>query len=765
MKEATALTKHDGINLKKEKLFGVPKLDDASLAGGERASECTLILTEGDSAKALAVSGLGVVGRERYGVFPLRGKLLNVREASTKAIMANQEISALKKILGLQTGKVYTSTDSLRYGRVMVMADQDHDGSHIKGLFINFIHSFWPSLLDLKKPPFLQQFITPIVKVSKGAESRAFFTLAEYVAWKEATKAESQDGGLRGWKIKYYKGLGTSTSQEAKEYFSDMGLHCQHFEYSEDKGFSTDDGEREDDLLLDMVFSKKKADLRKEWLLRFKHGAYLDHSASNVVSYRDFVNKELVLFSMADNARSIPSAVDGLKPSQRKVLFSCFKRRLHGTGEIKVAQLAGYVSEHSAYHHGEASLQSTITNMAQNYVGSNNVNLLVPSGQFGTRLLGGKDAASPRYIFTRLDPVARTIFQEADEASIEYLDDDGFSIEPKWYMPVVPMVLLNGADGIGTGWSTMVPNYQPREVVANLLRLLDGQPQQSLVPWYRGFRGEIVPFGDDNATVGGGSKSKFMVRGLIEKVNTTTLRVTELPVGTWTNMYVDFLSKQVEAKTIEGFTNLSTDTRVDFEVKVSRKGMAAMEAAPGGLLKALKLESSILTSNMHLFNADGQIAKYEDPTQVIQDFFPLRLEYYRLRKKALMRRCNTQLVELSNKARFINAVVDGEFALSGMPKEALIGALEANGYDTDRIGHHHEDGTDAVVGSGRGGYDYLLRMPLWNLSREKVEQLCEARDNKQAEHDALAQTTAEQLWRQDLRRLDEELLALEATPT
>ena len=198
--------------------------------------------------------------------------------------------------------------------------------------------------------------------------------------------------------------------------------------------------------MLDMAFSKKKANQRKEWLNSFTDGVHVDHNLSQV-SYSDFVNKELILFSMADNARSIPSAVDGLKPSQRKVLFCCFKRKL--TKEIKVAQLAGYVSEHAAYHHGEDSLHGTIINMAQDYCGSNNTNLLVPSGQFGTRLLGGKDAASPRYIFTRLDPLARLIFRESDESLTDNLDDDGLSIEPAYYVPVIPLVLVNGSDGIG----------------------------------------------------------------------------------------------------------------------------------------------------------------------------------------------------------------------------------------------------------------------------------------------------------------------------
>ena len=139
----------------------------------------------------------------------------------------------------------------------------------------------------------------------------------------------------------------------------------------------------------------------------------MDYSVERML-VSEFITKELVLFSVADNVRSIPSVLDGLKPAQRKVLYACFKRNLKG--DIKVAQLAGYVSEHAAYHHGEASLTSTMVGMAQNFTGSNNLNLLVPSGQFGTRANGGKDAASARYIFTRLSPATRRLFHPDDDA-------------------------------------------------------------------------------------------------------------------------------------------------------------------------------------------------------------------------------------------------------------------------------------------------------------------------------------------------------------
>ena len=209
--------------------------------------DCTLILTEGDSAKTLAVAGLGVVGRDKYGVYPLRGKLLNVREASHKQIMENKEITDLVKILGLQYKKKYTSIDdlkSLRYGRLMIMTDQDQDGSHIKGLLINFVHHNWPELLRL---PFVEEFITPIVKATKGNQAISFFSLPEFSEWKEATD------NWHTYKIKYYKGLGTSTSKEAKEYFSDMNRHRIKFRYKDEQ----------DDHCINLAFSKKAIDQRK----------------------------------------------------------------------------------------------------------------------------------------------------------------------------------------------------------------------------------------------------------------------------------------------------------------------------------------------------------------------------------------------------------------------------------------------------------------------------------------------------------------------
>ena len=371
------------------------------------------------------------------------------------------------KIIGLQLGKTYENLSSLRYGSVMIMTDQDVDGSHIKGLVINFFNNFFVSLF--KYPGFLKQFITPIVKCRKKKEVVEFYSLPDFKAFIENNV---------GWSIKYYKGLGTSNDEEGKEYFRNIDRNSIDFSYEDEV----------DHTCIDLLFNKKKSDQRKDWINSCDQQVSLDYKVDQI-RYKDFIDKELIHFSVYSNQRSIPSMIDGLKPGQRKIIFSCFKRKLNK--EIKVAQLSGYISEHSAYHHGEMSLQATIVGMAQDFVGTNNINLLMPNGQFGSRGLGGKDSASSRYIYTTLNPITRLIFHPKDDALLQYLLDDGKKVEPKYYVPIIPMVLVNGAQGIGTGWSTSIPQYNPRDIIANLMRKLEGGQFERMVPFYKGFTGTI----------------------------------------------------------------------------------------------------------------------------------------------------------------------------------------------------------------------------------------------------------------------------------
>ncbi|XP_056375982.1 DNA topoisomerase 2-beta isoform X2 [Hyla sarda] len=752
-------------SVKHSKIKGIPKLDDANDAGGKHSLDCTLILTEGDSAKSLAVSGLGVIGRDRYGVFPLRGKILNVREASHKQIMENAEINNIIKIVGLQYKKSYDdqeSLKSLRYGKIMIMTDQDQDGSHIKGLLINFFHHNWPSLL---KHHFLEEFITPIVKATKSKQELSFYSIPEFDEWKK--QIENQ----KLWKIKYYKGLGTSTAKEAKEYFADMERHRIGFRYAGP----------EDDAAITLAFSKKKIDDRKEWLTNFMedrrqrrlHGLpeqFLYGTATKYLSFNDFINKELILFSNSDNERSIPSLVDGLKPGQRKVLFTCFKR--NDKREVKVAQLAGSVAEMSAYHHGEQALMMTIVNLAQNFVGSNNVSLLQPIGQFGTRLHGGKDAASPRYIFTMLSPLARLSFPNVDDNLLKFLYDDNQRVEPEWYMPIIPMVLVNGAEGIGTGWACKLPNYDTREIVNNVKRMLDGLDPNPMLPSYKNFKGTIQELG----------QNQYAMSGEVYVLDRNTIEITELPVRTWTQVYKEQVLEPMLNGTektpalISDYKEYHTDTTVKFVVKMTEEKLAQAEAA--GLHKVFKLQTTLTCNSMVLFDHMGCLKKYETVQDILKEFFDLRLHYYSLRKEWLMGMLGAEAAKLNNQARFILEKIQGKITIENKSKRELIQMLLQKGFESDPVKAWKEaqeksteeddiqdqnDDSFSDSGTTQGpDFNYILNMSLWSLSKEKVDELIKQRDTKGKELNDLKRKSASDLWKEDLAAFVEELDKVEA---
>ena len=572
-KESVQTKKQDGS--KSKTIRGIPKLVDANYAGTAKSHLCTLILCEGDSAKAGVVSGLSKEDRNYYGVYPLKGKLLNVRDEASKKIHDNKEIHEIKQIIGLMKDHEYTEEDirtKLRYSKVLFITDQDLDGSHIKGLGINLFDSLWTSLL--KQHEFIGFMNTPIIKAKKGSHEKLFYNDGEYEQWKETDP--------KGWKVKYYKGLGTSTSDEFKEYFKHKKI--VYFEWNE---HSQD--------CIDKVFNKKRADDRKTWLEQYTRTRYLDTNRKSI-GYHEFVDQEMIHFSKYDCDRSIPNMVDGLKISQRKILYCSFKKNL--VHEIKVAQFSGYVSENSAYHHGEASLNGAIVGMAQDFVGSNNINLLLPNGQFGTRLQGGKDSASERYIFTQLNHVTRNLFPKEDDDILEFLNDDGFQVEPKYYIPILPMVLINGCKGIGTGFSTDIPCYSPSLIKEYLLeKLHGGEPVKDFVPFYRGFKGTVER-----------EEKKITIRG-VHTVEDMMVHITELPIGTWTEDYKAFLEDLVADKLIKDYTDNSTDKMVDFKVRLL--------TMPDSIEKFLKLTTTKSLNNMHLFNEEEQLKKYNSVEEIL----------------------------------------------------------------------------------------------------------------------------------------------------
>lgn len=791
---------------KSKRVDDVDKLSDARNAGGRLSARCSLILTEGDSAKEFANNGLLALTasqREFYGVFPLRGKLKNVRDATQKQIDGNEEITALKKIIGLVGGVDYSKPENfkkLRYGKVLILTDQDADGEHIKGLVMNFFHKFWPGLLETNK--FIHVMITPILmvwkerkagrrKVEKYSQKR-FYSQNQYLEWRESQSSMS------GWHTRYYKGLGTSTNVQAKESFADPKI----IRYLMDQPREEQDSHlvmrmiRPTDKAMELAFTKKNADLRKKWLNQADLTAVNEYDIESE-TYQDFVDKRLVQFSWNDVCRSVPNICDGLKPVQRKVLFYCLKNNVKNS--IKVAQLGGKIAEATCYHHGDTSMYGTIVGMAQNYVGSNNINLLFPDGQFGSKVSKGKNSASPRYIFSRLENLTPFIYKTEDMSLYRYCDDDGVPVEPEWFLPIIPMALVNGVTcGIGTGWSTYIPRYNPLDIIRRLKKMLRGeihdQIKDQLHPWYRGYTGKIEANDVRNYTVTGNYE-----------MGSNVIKVKELPIGNQAISFTDykyFLDDIIKfqdwppekkpTKKHDGHKNppvrhpylekIVREVKIDealcqAEIYFKPNGLAKLLSEKGviGMEKMLRLRTNLALTNIHLFNSEMKIKKYTGPDQIIEEFYGTRLKYYDLRKKVIVAEGEFNLLKMSSKYRFVTEIMEEKIVIYRKTKVQIIQILEENNYPkyqgkfdpckiinlntqpqiTTTDAEPIEEQTEEVSSAS---YNYLLSMRIDSFSDEILQKLKEERDILDDKLTKLKAKTIEELWLDDLTELEDEYL-------
>jgi DNA topoisomerase-2 len=595
---------------------------------------------------------------------------------------------------------------------------------------MNLFHAEWPTLLQAG---FVCSLATPLLKASKRGEVLSFYSQGEFNAWREGLG----DSGLRGWTLKYYKGLGTSTPAEAQEWF--QNLHEIKYTWDTETNES-----------ISLAFSKKRADDRKKWLATYDPARILSIAQGNV-DFTKFIHDELIHFSNADNIRSLPHIMDGLKPSQRKILFACLKRNL--SQEIRVAQLAGYVSEHAAYHHGEASLNMAIVSMAQVFVGANNINLLAPVGQFGSRLMGGKDSASPRYIHTHLEPIVSKIYRKEDNQILNYIDDDGLQVEPDTYLPVLPMLLINGCVGIGTGFSTDIPPYNPSDLVALLRDRLAGKRTSlqnlALQPWWLGFRGRLTNLED------GG----WQTRGLYTFDDAKkVVSITELPVGTWTNDYKAFLDEMCTnpdadwAKTeagkpvLKNYEDLYNHIDVRFDLQLDPDYYDDVKDNAAEFEKRFRLTSTWRTSNMVCFNNDMKIVRYSCVGDILEDFYKLRVEKYEERRTKEIDRLRKEAIECDAKARFLRANLEGTIDLRRKTDEEIVASMKDHSLPALSTPFNSE-----VVDS----YEYLLRLRIDRVKASAIEEAEKQVAAAKAAVEELEGTTAATLWTHDLNEFEE----------
>jgi len=739
---------------------------DANFAGKANRADCCLYITEGRSGAGYANKLVTLVpgGRDKIGVLPMRGKSLNVMNANRFSIEGNSEIKELKKILGLidcpdpVLRETYyldpANFSKLRYGAgIMIMADSDVDGKHIIGLILNYFYCKFPSLLARG---YVMFYRTPTLRVTFNRNTIKFYTQREYDEWKNATP------NFQKWAHKYYKGLGTSKDAEIKDDFrTPRVVNCFY------------DSEAPDAMRL--AFDKKRSDDRKEWIANWQPILGVDDIQMQPISW--FITHELVLYSIANVQRSIPKLMDGFKESHRKIMFGAHKKWKIGSKktnyqEVKVAQLSAYVAGESKYHHGEQILDDVVVGMAQNFMGSNNLPWFMREGQFGTRFAGGKDAAETRYSTTMPEKIVAYMFRKEDRPILKHIIDDGDTIEPENYLPVIPPALINGAYGIGTGYSTTVPNHNPLDIINWLRMRLQGVDDNDLPevnPWYRGFTGTIKlidrskkrkrakmtiitndtekpqitttdhidePETIENETLDNEVEEEQeedtdnAPRQLLSMVSLGkfysqldgTVVITELPIGRWPENYHKWLEGLVDEKKITGFRDLSGDDIVYFEIY----GWNDLRN-----YNTLKLKRTIGMSNMVFLDENNRPRRYDTAYDILHAFYARRIVNYQERKDYIIRNITEELVKLNHKIRFIQAVISGEVMIVNRKKSTIHAAM-------DILGIPHEI---------YGGSMQLL-------SEDDILVLMNQLAEKQAEKTAMENSTPTELWLKDIEELE-----------
>lgn len=795
-KESQTLTKTDG---KKGRREIIEKYNPAGWAGGPKSSECLLIITEGDSAKTFGLWGIKQYeqqygnGFNKFGIFPIRGKMLNVLNASTQQIVKNHEITNIKKIIGLEQNKIYNNETAkkLNYGGILILTDQDLDGFHISGLVINFIHTFWRELLQVDG--FIKTLQTPILKAFKKNSKQKpliFYHQSDYNKWVNETENINQ------YDIKYYKGLGTSTKEEAMESFEDFDNKVLVYKWetqtlersslmnieqkslspsSESESKKTKTKQKKiiveptiSDNAIDLAFNGDRVEDRKVWLSHYNPDSVYE-SRNGEIPYSQYFDNNFIHFSNYDNIRSIPSITDGLKPSQRKILYTVIKKNIKKTNNIKVSQLANKVSELTCYLHGEVSLSEAIVNMAQQFVGTNNINLLYPLGNFGTRNQGGKDSAATRYIFTYGNTILDKIFRKEDQVILKNRLEENEIIEPYNYYSIVPMPLINGAVGIGTGYSTKIPQFNPLDVIDNLINLIEKEELlKPLRPWYYGFNGLIKKITQKG-------QINFISIGKC-KINNSTrngkIIISELPIGTWTEDYVNDIKRKIIAdKAIEkadkeevifkDIENKSSPDDVNITLTVSPTFIQDYQRnlydensnyinidgqdISIQLLQKLKLITPLNITNMYLYDFDGKMKKYETPEDIIIDFFNNRQIKYIERKKIYIQILENELNLLKWRIKFIEDYLNRVVIIERKKKTEVIKQLEDLQYPK----------LDIDYKSDNKSYNYITDIKLFDLTEEKLKELNDKFEAKLKELEEYKKTKSIDIWKKELMELRE----------
>jgi DNA topoisomerase-2 len=443
-----------------------------------------------------------------------------------------------------------------------------------------------------------------------------------------------------------------------------------------------------------------------------------------VTDYLDNDYKEYAVYVVEE--RAIPSVIDGFKPTQRKVIFIANKVWRNGTEKpLKIFQLAGRVAADAFYHHGDGSLNSAIIGMAQRF--KNSMPVLEDIGQFGS--LRSPEAAAPRYIATRLHKNFRLLYKDFE--LLESRHEEGNEIEPKYFLPIIPTVLLNGGSGIAVGFSTNILNRNPLHLIDACLKSLEGKKYTEPAPWYQEFGGNCQLLDTPD------SKFSWLFSGKYEVKNTSTVTISDLPPSVTYEKFDQYLIDLEDSRRIVSYEN-NCKSNISYTIKFRREDLKTLTDS-SRLNRFLKMEEK-QTENFTVLDEFGKLKVFSSASEIIEYFVGFRLSFYDKRKKYLIDKAEQELLVLSNKARFIKDIIDGRLKVNNVPRKEIVLYLQTANFD-----------------EVNGSYNYLLSLPIYTLTKETYEELISAERQKIEEIAKLKSMEPKQMYREDLQELKKAL--------
>ena len=634
----------------------------------------------------------------------------------------------------------------LNYGRVNFFTDADDDGIHIRALLADFFYVRFPSLWKAGYFNFESES-TPVVKIyptkNSKQHSHLFYSNNDVKKFYETHKFTGHE------QIDYYKGLATIDNSEHKY----LAENRKKITFTLDKDNSQEH-------FLRLAFDEKERESRKKWMLDCmklsKSGVSVEQCYDGQVTLSNFINDQLVIFEIATLKRALPSVFDGLKDGQRKILYTLFKSNI--TEKTGVVNIQGRVLDLAKYHHGAASITGAIINMAQRFVGTNNLPIIKGYGQFGTRDDGGKKSAgADRYIKASLEVISKIIFNKEDNELLTYTEDQGEKVEPEFYSPIVCMLAINGAEGMATGFSTNIPPHNPLDVVSYQEAWIDGNQasHKKLIPWWRGFTGKVELLqkpSSSNKTI---SIDYVQTEGILEKETKNAKlngwwNIRELPIGMWTSKMKEYIENMMSVQKdkkgkerpicIADMKEYHGENKVHFIIKPSKDFIPDINTKQN----FNNLKSTIALTNMRALDENGYPKKYPTIESLIDDYCEMRLKYYELRYKSIIKNIESAIPKVSNKVKFVVAVINKKIKLyqedDALEKEML-------GIGLEKISS--KEGETKT-------FDYLLTMPIKSMTKKKVEDLKKELEKLRVSLEEIKTKSPRILWKEDLEEFKKE---------